>query len=315
MPTILITGATGFIGSHAVRHVQQMPSRPRVRLLTHRRELTRRCLGDRPVELVSADLTAPATLRGVCEGVDVLLHCASQIGGEARLCDAVNARGTASLMAEAQYSGVSRIVYLSTASVYGRATFDNARVEDLVRNPSSVTSRSRACAEDAVLAAGGTVLRPHIVYGTGDLWVARGLTELLRVIQGSVDGWPALLSVVNVEYLARALVATGFTPTDRLTAPIYHANHPEPVSCNALLRTFADAAGMAWPSVELSLSQAADRLRTQGGSTNHLRMVTANHWFDSTQLWADVDCDPGPNFQEQFVRHAAWYRRLLTTEV
>lgn len=315
MSTILITGATGFIGSHAVRHAQRVTSRPRLRLLIHRRTVPRRCLGDQHVETVTADLTDPATLRGVCDGVDVLLHCASQVGGEDRSCEVVNARGTAALMAEAQFSGVPRIVYLSTASVYGRGTFDNARVEDLVRNPSSATSRSRAAAEDAVLAAGGTVLRPHIVYGTGDLWVARGLTELLRVIQGSIDGWPALLSVINVEYLARALVATGLAPADRLSAAIYHANHPEPVSCNALLRTFADTAGMAWPSVELSLSQAAERLRTQGGSTNHLRMVTANHWFDSTQLWADVDCDPGPNFQEQFVRHAAWYRQLLTTEV
>ncbi|MGW8064697.1 NAD-dependent epimerase/dehydratase family protein [Streptomyces ziwulingensis] len=306
MPTLVVTGAGGFIGGHVVREAARLGVT--LRLTAH----DARVRADTPrTTVVPANLAGPDTLRGLCDGADAVLHCASLIGGPDALCEAVNARGTAALVAEAGRAGVGRFVQLSTAAVYGRGTFRCARPQDLDRAPVSVTSRTRAAGEDAVLAAGGTVVRPHMVYGRGDTRVVPALVRLLRVLPGTVEGWRARVSVIAAEDLARALVAVALAPAERLTAPVYHACHPQPVPWHTLLPTVAGVASVPWPERDLSLDQAYDVLRARGGSRHDLDMLVSDHWFDADPLWKDVDELPGPAFGESFARHADWYRRSL----
>ncbi|WP_426569033.1 NAD-dependent epimerase/dehydratase family protein [Streptomyces canus] len=305
MPTVVITGAGGFIGRHVVREAGRRGLT--LRLTAHHTQVRAGVPG---TTVVPADLTDPDSLRGLCDGADALLHCASQIGGPDALCEAVNARGTAALVAEARRAGVARIVHLSTAAVYGRGTFRRARPQDLDRAPVSVTSRTRAAGEDAVLAAGGTVVRPHLVYGEGDTRVVPALARLLRGLPGTVEGWRARVSAVAAEDLARALVAAALAPAERLTAPVYHACHPEPVPWHTFLRAVSDVASVPWPERDLTLDEAYDRLRARGGSRHDLDMLVTDHWFDGDPLWADLDCAPGA-FGERFARYGDWYRRAL----
>ncbi|MET9697451.1 NAD-dependent epimerase/dehydratase family protein [Streptomyces sp. NPDC006529] len=291
MLTVLITGASGFIGGHVTREGARRGLD--LRLLTHSRPPAVAVPGARTVR---ADLADPGSLRGICDGADVLLHCASRIGGAPEANEAVNARGTAALLAEARRAGVPRVVYLSTASVYGRGTFRGERPERVPRNPGSPTSLNRAAAEDAVIAAGGTVLRPHLVYGEGDTWVVPGALRILRALPGTVEGWPALLSAVSVADLARLLLGAALAPAPDLTASVYHAAHPAPVTAGAFLRAVAAAAGLPWPDRDLTLAQARAALAGHGQSPHGLEMLTTDHWFDSAQLWADLRTDPGPGF-------------------
>lgn len=317
MTTIMITGAAGFVGRHVTREAERQGIG--LRLMSHRSPLlvpagaaaaaAPAVSAGRPgaPAVVRADLADPASLRGACDGVDVLVHCAAQIGGTAERCEAVNARGTAALVEEARRAGVSRIVHLSTASVYGRGTFRGQRPEDLARRPGSPTSASRAAAEDAVLAEGGTVLRPHLVYGEGDSWVVPGLARLLRALPGTVEGWSARTSVIAVPDLARALVAAALAPAGNLTASVYHAAHPRPVVWNALLRAVAGCAALPWPRRDLTARQARALLAEHGRPGRELDMLTTDHWFDSTPLWSDLGCDPGPGFPGHAADFAQWY--------
>lgn len=307
MPTVVITGAGGFIGRHVVREAERRGLT--LRLTAHRSQV--RTSGAPGTTIVPADLTDPDSLHGLCDGADALLHCASQIGGPDALCEAVNARGTAALVTEARRAGVARIVQLSTAAVYGRGTFSRARPQDLDRAPVSATSRTRATGEDAVLAAGGTVVRPHLVYGEGDTRVAPSLARLLRNLPGTVEGWRARVSLIAAEDLARALVAAALAPGDRLTAPVYHACHPEAVPWHTVLSAVGEAASIPWPERDLTLDEAYEWLRAQGGSRHDLDMLVTDHWFDGDPLWHDLDCAPGA-FSERFAQHGSWYRRTLT---
>ncbi|MFE3607306.1 NAD-dependent epimerase/dehydratase family protein [Streptomyces goshikiensis] len=314
MPTIMITGAAGFIGGHVAREAERRGGLS-LRLMSHRRPPPGAAVpGHRTVR---ADLSDPGSLRGVCEGVDVLLHCASQIGGTPEANEAVNARGTAALTAEARRAGVSRVVYLSTASVYGRGAFRAARPEDLVRNPGSPTSGSRAHAEDAVLAAGGVVLRPHLVLGDGDRWVVPGLARMLRALPGTVEGWAARTSVITAHDLARLLLGAGLAPAGNLTASVYHAAHPVPVTVRTLLGAVAAVAGPAAgpaadPAAEdLTAVRARELLAARGIPAQGLDMLTSDHWFDSEPLWRDLRCTPGPDFEAAFKELAEGYRRAL----
>ncbi|KUL43623.1 NAD-dependent epimerase/dehydratase family protein [Streptomyces regalis] len=300
----MITGAAGFVGRHVAAEAARRGTA--MRLLSHRRSPPRP--GPGPMRSVQADLADPDSLRGVCDGADVLLHCASQIGGTPEANHIVNARGTAALVADAQRAGVSRVVYLSTAAVYGRGTFRSARPGELGRRPQSSTSRSRAEAEDSVLAAGGIVLRPYLVYGRGDKWVVPGLTRLLRALPGRATSWNARLSVISVDELAALLVAVGLAPDERLSASVYHAAHPAPVPASELLRAVADCAGLSPARREVTPEEARAHLREDRDASYALDMVATDHWFDSTQIWTDVGrAAPGPARDVDFPRMREWY--------
>lgn len=312
MHTTMITGATGFIGRHVAEEARSrgVP----LRLMSRRPRPvpagTERAGTGHPREVV-ADLARPESLRGTCEGVDVLLHCASQIGGADDVNEAVNARGTAALVAEAGRAGVRRIVYLSTASVYGRGTFRSAGPEGLERRPGSPTSRTRAVAEDVVRAAGGIVLRPHLVYGTGDTWVVPGMAWLLRALSGASAGWHARMSAVAAPELARLVLGVGSAPAGRLTASVYHAAHPRPVTAAGLLRAVSGCMELPTAQGPVSLREARERLTAAGLPLHALDMLATDHWFDSAALWADLDQMPGPGFDSDFAESREWYRRVV----
>lgn len=294
MTRLVVTGAGGFVGARVLRRVRHEHRDAPVRLLVHRRPVA---AGPDPwVVQHRGDVADPRTLHGLCDGADVLLHCASQIGGPAEACEAVNARGTAALVAEALRAGVRRIVYLSTAAVYGRGPFRRTLPEDTRRNPASVTSRTRMAAEDAVLQAGGVVLRPYLVLGPGDRWVAPTLARITGVLQADASAWGARLSVIGVDDLARALVAAALAPATALGSAVYNATHPVPVRSGELLRTVARASGLPRYTRRMELDEARSALLEHGLSARPLDMIATDHWFDSGPLWDDLGLDPGPPF-------------------
>ncbi|MEV5610362.1 NAD-dependent epimerase/dehydratase family protein [Streptomyces sp. NPDC052225] len=303
MPNILITGAGGFVGTHVAREAARCGGR--LTLTSHRRPP--QPPGEGRYRTVRVDLADPDSLRGLCDGVDVVLHCASQIGGTPEANEAVNARGTEALCAEARRAGVSRIVYLSTASVYGRGTFRRARPEHLPRNPISPTSRTRAEAEDSVLAADGIVLRPYLVYGPGDTWVVPGLGRLLRALPGTPVGWDARLSVIAVAELAALLVAVGLAPRERLSSSVYHATHPEPVAAAALLRGVADGLRLTRGRCLMGPAQARALPCDNGAVSRAVDMLATDHWFDSAPLWDDLNRPAGTGWDADVSRMDEWY--------
>ncbi|MEV5597007.1 NAD-dependent epimerase/dehydratase family protein [Streptomyces sp. NPDC052496] len=298
-----------------------------------------------PVEWFAADLADPASLRGVCEGADVLLHLASDIGRDEERCELVNVRGTAALVDEAVRAGVGRIVHLSTAAVYGAGPHAGLDVDEVRPEPVSPASRTRLAAERPVLEAGGTVLRPGLVLGAGDRWVVPALAELLGRVPARWDGGRGLLSMVVVDDLARlfarlALAAYG------IPGGVHHASHPTPVRNGDLMDTliahgvlprpdampehasaepglhalhtlhtlhgipgrpgFPDLPDLSWEACLSRLSSTPGRV-----SERQFALLARDHWYRSDEVWTAAGCDPGPGPLARLAEAADWYRSHL----
>ena len=191
---VLLVGATGFIGSAVAR---ALAGRPDVELSVLVRGADR--IPD--ARQLLGDLTKPDSLIGSCQGIDTLVHAASYVGPDLEQCAAVNDHGTSALLREAARAGVRRIIYISTAAVYGPGPHCNVEPEHLAPAPLSPASRTRLAAEDTVRAAGGIVLRPHLIYGVGDRWFVPELVKLIRLLSGLPNDDQVRLSTIAVDDL------------------------------------------------------------------------------------------------------------------
>ncbi|MEU6626154.1 NAD-dependent epimerase/dehydratase family protein [Streptomyces litmocidini] len=307
-PRILITGATGFIGGRVAAKAAIAAEPGHVRLLVRRPAAPP---GRPGTETVPGDLRDPDSLRRACEGIDVLVHCASAIGADEEVSRAVNDEGTRSLVDAAVRAGASRIVSLSTASVHGRGPFRAAAPGTLPLAPGSTTSRTRAAGERHVLEAGGTVLRPHLVYGTGDRQLMPGVVRLLAALPGPLDGGDSLHSLIDVDSLAGALLDAALSP--RTQPGPHYVNHPEPVPVARLLAAgeglLAGTPGTRGPVV--TVAEARALLADVPFAQHHLAMLATDHWFADDRPWREWGSDPGSGFAATIADHAPWYRRLL----
>jgi len=178
MSTILVTGASGFVGSWAVPAL--LAAGHDIVALVRGPGSTERILGRLPaawhgrVESRTGDVTHPATLGPAMAGVDGVLHLVAiprdlRGGAELRL---VNTEGTRSVVAAMAKSGVRRLVHLGAMGVEDDRSLHYA------------SSKAKA---EALVAASGldwTILKPSLQFGEGDGFfnLLAGLVRIAPVV-------------------------------------------------------------------------------------------------------------------------------------
>lgn len=175
---ILLTGATGFVGSHAAEVLRGAGAALRC---TVRASSDRRWLRGLSVEVVGADLRDPDALEDALEGVESVVHVAGITRApEPEAYRRVNVDGTERLARAAARRGIDRFVFVSSLA---------ARGPDGAGGPVSAYGRSKREAEERLAdGAGGelpseiVVLRPGGVYGPRD-------TDLLPLFRMARKGW------------------------------------------------------------------------------------------------------------------------------
>lgn len=165
---ILVTGATGKIGSRLTRRLAQRGDH--VHALVRDRGRAAHLLEER-IELIEGDLLKPESLIAAAQGVDAIVHCAAFFrGATPEQAHATNDLGTRHLTRAAQSATVKRFVFISTGLVYGSTGGRLAR-EDDVCAPTDAYPVSKLAAERYLLGLedlDGRVLRLPFVYGDGD---------------------------------------------------------------------------------------------------------------------------------------------------
>jgi nucleoside-diphosphate-sugar epimerase len=175
---VLVTGATGFLGYHAVERLLARGHEP-VALVREGGDTGpgsgRAALAALGVARVTGSLEQPGSIAPLLSGIDAVIHCAGggRAGGGADLL-AQNAGTTATLLQAIASSGrrLRRFVLISSLSAHGPSDDGHARPDDAPPQPRSASGRSKAEAERLALAARGdvpvTILRPPAIYGPGD---------------------------------------------------------------------------------------------------------------------------------------------------
>lgn len=111
--TILITGAAGVLGQTIISLLEP---------LGHTLRLTDLAPLDTPHEFVAADLSDPAQIAGLCDGIDQVLHIAAihlwKPYTPQQYLD-LNIKGTHNIVAEAARAGVDRLIYTSSVAAMG----------------------------------------------------------------------------------------------------------------------------------------------------------------------------------------------------
>ncbi len=211
---VLVTGATGFVGSHAAQAFVEAGYKVRCAL---RAASDLRWISNLTVELALLDLIRPESLLQVVKDVAVIVHAAGLVKARRRNdYHLVNAQGTRRLVAAAADAGVRQFVLISSLAARG----PDGVVRDGRDHPASAYGRSKLAAEESLRALGEQMeivaLRPAGVYGPRD-------TELLPLFKLARSGWlilpsgPGVLQPVYVSDVAQAALATvrkpvGFGP-------------------------------------------------------------------------------------------------------
>jgi nucleoside-diphosphate-sugar epimerase len=255
---VFVTGAAGFLGRRLLPRLAERGHEPTALLLPDEPAPE-----PVPARLVRGDITEPASLAGLLDGHDAVVHLAALVGYGQRMeaCRRVNVDGTRNVARAAVAAGARRFVHLSSVSVYGRAAgvpLDEdaplARTGDPYGDTKIAAERvlreHEARGELAL-----TVLRPTVVTGPGDDKFLPKLAENLRSGRARVIGSGRhRVDAVHVDDVVALLARVLDDP--RAVGGTYNVNHPGNPTWNELLALFAEALGVPAPRGHLPYALA-----------------------------------------------------------
>jgi len=211
---LLITGGSGFLGSHLVERALTAGHQVRVLVRNTSKVDVLEALG---VEIVRGDLKSAESLRRAVSGIDGVINAASSMDGIPLETEAATILGTRELLVAAEQAGVRRFIHISSIGIYaarklspGETITEDFPLEKEPRFASDYVT-SKIASEKAALdfAARGKmnviVLRPGILYGPRGGWTlprtGYAFGKNLYVLIGSARN---LLPVCYVENCADA---------------------------------------------------------------------------------------------------------------
>ncbi|MFN0158587.1 MAG: NAD-dependent epimerase/dehydratase family protein [Bacteroidota bacterium] len=208
--TALVTGATGFIGSHLVELL--LHKGYTVRCLIRKSSDTK-WLERKQVEYVYGDLFSEEALAEAVRGVDYVFHSAGVTKAKTKEeYYAGNATGTKNILAAtaAHNRTLKRFVHISSQAAVGPSTTQTPINEDEPSHPLTTYGKSKWQAEEECLkmmkALPITICRPPAVYGPRDKDVFEFFNTMSKGLQPMVGFNEKLVSLVHVSDLVRGFV-------------------------------------------------------------------------------------------------------------
>ncbi len=327
---VLITGASGFVGSHLAEALDR--KNVKTKLLV--RKTSRLPFSIKPqVELCYGDVTDYESVRKAVKGVKVVYHLAGLLrGANFSAYQKVNAEGTRNVCRAAEdEKGFRRLVYVSSLSAAGPSPLGGEIDETMPCHPISFYGQTKRMGEEIVLSHHKkfeiSILRPGAVYGPRE-------TDIFEYFKMVRQGWVVnggdgtqRISFVYVADLVDAILLAGASPEAK--GQIFFVSDGKSLSWNELAAHIGQILKKSYKSfnvplgivrIAASLGDGVARLTGKSFlppivSTDKLKEAGASGWVcDNRRICQQlgfkpkVDIEKGLRNTVQFYLTAGWLK-------
>jgi nucleoside-diphosphate-sugar epimerase len=245
---VLVTGATGFTGSHLCRRLAREGFFVRALVRDRSQEPELRREG---IEPVLGDLKDPKSLERAVQGVEVIYHVAALFRQEnvsRKDMWETNVEGTRNMLDAALKARVQRFVHCSTVGVHGDIKNPPAN-EEAPYGPGDYYQESKTEGERVVLRYRAEGRLPIVVFRPGGIYGPRDLRflKLFKAIKTRkfimLGSGEVLYQLIYIDDLIEGILLCG--RKENAIGNVYILTGTEPATLNQLVRVIAEVVGVS----------------------------------------------------------------------
>jgi nucleoside-diphosphate-sugar epimerase len=319
----LVTGGTGFTGSHLVRRLRQGGAFVRILARDPARCRDFQAIG---VEIAGGDIRDPAVVDRATEGMEAVFHLAAAYR-TAGLPDSdyrdIHVTGTQNVLASCLRHGVARVVHCSTVGVHGHVETPPA-TEESPFHPGDIYQATKLEGERKAVAFGResglpvTIIRPCAIYGPGDMRLLKLFRIASRRVKWLLGDGRVFYHMVYVDDLSEAFLLAAIR--ENVAGETFIIGGPEVLSLNQLVDLIADELGATGRTVHLPvapfriLAGLCERLCAPFNIPppiyrRRVDFFTKSRSFDIRRATTLLGYAPSVGIREGVRRTADWYRK------
>src|SRR5215471_5464539 len=249
---VLITGATGLLGGHLIKELQQRGEDIRALVLPVENADK---LEKQGVEVVRGDITDASTLKPAVQDVELIFHLAGMMGVWRPISDyrLVNVGGSENLYKAAQKAGVRRFVHTSSHTVYGLGYGRFLTEKDALRpdpDPYSITKAEGDRLIRRLMLNSGmetVILRPGTFFGPGDRLHFGRIAQRVKNGKGVIIGrGDNALPFCYVTDVVQGFLLAAYH--EKAPGNVYNISNDRPLTQQELFNAVADEIGGKRPT-------------------------------------------------------------------
>ncbi len=323
--TILVTGATGFLGSALTTALLQK-NKDEVRVLVRDKKKAQEQFGN-AVSVVEGEITEEDKVRQAVEGVSVIYHLVGRLyhpSVPAELYRETHVKGTEIILKASQgQSQLSRFVHCSTTGVHG-VTGNRPAAEEAPFAPTNPYEETKLEGELLALKAYKeqhlpvTVIRPGLVYGPGDLHLLSFFSTIKKGLPPLIDGGKALIYPVYIDDMTDAFLLSA--EKKEAIGHSYNIAGNFAVTFKDLSRAIAHSLGKELPPVSIPLwmaNSASDVFSVIPGikgedaplTRSRVKFLTNSRHYSIERARRELGYEPKIGLEDGMKLTAAWYQK------
>jgi nucleoside-diphosphate-sugar epimerase len=322
--TILVTGATGFLGSALVTELlrQKQP----VHILARDVKKAREQFGE-AVTIIPGEITEAKHVQQAVDGATVIYHLVGRLyhpSVPTELYRRTHVEGTRILLDACKgQNQLQRIVHCSTTGVFG-VTGKTPASEDALYAPTNPYEATKLEGEQLALKAYQedglpiSVIRPGLVYGPGDIHLLGFFVSIKKGLFRVINGGKAELHPVYIDDMTAAFLLCAERP--EALGRSYNIAGERAVTIQELGTAIAHSLGRELPkgSIPLWLANLASDIFTmvpgiQGEKApltrSRVKFLTNSRVYDIRRAKAELGYAPRVDLEQGMKLTAAWYQK------